>query len=280
MSSRSQRKTHSVRFTTASGLTLAGTIDAPETRAPLGLAVFAHHFAGSRQSPAATRICKALAEGGILCLRFDFPGLGSSEGSFPESSLSQYTDIVVTAARWLRDTVSQEIAEELPVILIGHSLGGDAVIKAAADLDEVRGVVTIGAPFTPADTIMRSAAPRGSGSSTPSAEHSFSTEEQERKESPHYIVELGGYEIGISNSFVDDLRNTDLRLPLQELQCPLLILHSDADDIVPISDAELIFQSARYPKSLMDLHGCDHLLAQRGSARRASQLIELWFESL
>ncbi len=275
-----QRTSHSVRFTTSSGLTLAGTIDAPDSHAPRAGVVFAHHFAGSRQSPAASRICKSLADQGFHCLRFDFPGLGSSEGSFPDSSLTEYTENVVTAAQWLKNKCAHDTGhQDLPLILLGHSLGGNAVVRAAPHLENVQAVVTIGTPFTPGHTIVGSSR-QGETPVHAAPTHTSTAEDMNTRTSTHHKVTLGGYEIAISDSFVKDLQSADMSEALRHLDCPLLILHSDTDDIVPISDAELIFKEAQYPKSFLDLHGSDHLLAHKGSAHHAAQLIALWYESL
>ncbi|AZA11376.1 bifunctional alpha/beta hydrolase/OsmC family protein [Corynebacterium gerontici] len=244
----------SVKVPSSKGYQLAATIDFPDSK-PQAFAIFAHCFTGSRFTPAASRVSKTLADLGIACLRFDFPGLGQSEGNFHETSFSENVEDIKAVNDWLTEHY------EAPQLLIGHSLGGAASLKAATQLKNLRGVATIGAPFDPAHAVLH-----------------FADRIGEVDENGAVTLTLGGREITISREFLEDLAETNPETYLPKLRKPLLILHSPIDTTVGVENAQLIFQLTRYPKSLVTLHKADHLVTRQGAAQTAARQIRTWFE--
>ncbi len=234
---------------------MAATLDLPDTD-PIAYALFAHCFTGSRFTPAAARVSKTLAESGIACLRFDFPGLGQSEGEFSRTSFSSNVRDIVAAAEWMGENHSA------PQLLIGHSLGGAAALKAASRIASLRAVATIGAPFDPAHAVLH-----------------FADHIGEVDEHGAVALTLGGREVTISREFLEDLAETNPEEHLRRLRRPLLLLHSPTDQTVGVDNAQLIFQVTRYPKSLVALDRADHLLTRDGAAQRAAKLIRSWVDA-
>lgn len=245
-----------LKVPSSTGLNMAATIDFPSTP-PVAYAVFAHCFAGSRHTPGASRVSKRLTRYGIATLRFDFPGLGQSEGDFADTSFSQNVDDVKAAYRFLEQNYSA------PQLLVGHSLGGAAVLKASADpaLRNLRAVATIGAPFDPAHSVLHYADKIG-----------------EVDENGAVPVTLGGQELVISRSFLEDLAETNPEIYLPQIRKPLMLVHSPIDETVGIDNAQTIFRITRYPKSLASLDKADHLVTRQGSAVRAADVIGRWVE--
>ncbi|MDK4276726.1 alpha/beta fold hydrolase [Corynebacterium accolens] len=241
-----------VKLPSSRGTEMAGTIDFPDAP-PLAFAVFAHCFAGSRHTPGAARTSKQLTEFGIATLRFDFPGLGQSEGEFADTTFNQNVDDIRAAADWLEEHYSA------PQMLIGHSLGGAAVLKAATAMKKIRAVATIGAPFDPAHSVLHYADKIGEVDANGEVE-----------------VVLGGRALTISRKFLEDLAETNPEEYLPRLRKPLLSLHSPIDQTVGIDNAQNIFRMTRYPKSLVSLDKADHLLTKQGTAARAADLIGAW----
>ena len=231
---------------------LAGRLDLPDGD-PRAYALFAHCFACGKGSPAAVRIAAALATEGIGTLRFDFTGLGDSEGEFANSGFSSNVEDLVAAAEHLRST------RQAPAILIGHSLGGAAVLSAAQFIPEARAVVTIGAPFA----INR-------------VERAFGPKLDEIEAEGEAIVEIAGRAFTIRKSFVEDLKSQDQALRLKELNRALLIFHSPTDDVVPIEDASRIFDHAKQPKSFISLAKANHLLTHRNDAQYVADVLAAW----
>ena len=231
---------------------LAGRLDLPDGD-PRAYALFAHCFACGKASPAAVRIAVALAGKGIGTLRFDFTGLGDSEGEFANSGFSSNVDDLVAAADHLRST------RHTPAILIGHSLGGSAVLAAARFIPEARAVATIGAPFE-INRVGRTFGPK--------------LGEIERE--GEATVEIAGHAFTIRKSFVEDLKAQDQELRLRELNRALLIFHSPADDVVPIEDAARIFDHAKQPKSFISLAQANHLLTHRVDAQYVADVLAAW----
>lgn len=244
----------SLTLPSSRGYRMAATLDLPDTE-PRAYAIFAHCFTGSRFTPAASRVCKTLAERGIACLRFDFPGLGQSEGNFHETSFSENVEDIHAAARWLEEH------HTAPQLLIGHSLGGAAALKAATQLKSLKAVATIGAPFDPAHAVLH-----------------FADRISEVDASGAVTLTLGGREITISRAFLEDLAETNPEAYLPTLRKPLLILHSPIDQTVGVENAHHIYQLTRYPKSLVSLHKVDHLVTRQGAAQQAARIIDTWFE--
>ncbi|AFM07337.1 bifunctional alpha/beta hydrolase/OsmC family protein [Corynebacterium pseudotuberculosis] len=242
----------SVKVPSSKGYQMAGTIDFPDAP-PAAFALFAHCFTGSRFTPAAARVSKTLADLGIACLRFDFPGLGQSEGNFAETCFSENVEDIRAAAQWLKDNYTA------PQLLIGHSLGGAASLKAATDMPSIKAVATIGAPFDPAHAVLH-----------------FADRISEVDETGAVTLLLGGRAITISREFLEDLAETNPEAYLPRLRKPLLILHSPTDTTVGVDNAQLIFRTTRYPKSLVALHKVDHLVTKQGAAQQAARIIHTW----
>lgn len=244
--------TQSFDFTGAEGQQLSGALDLPDG-AVGSYAMFAHCFTCTKQSLAAVRLGTALTTLGFGVLRFDFTGLGESEGDFAGSSFSGSIADLVAAADAMRE------AGRPPALLIGHSLGGAAVLAAAARIPEVRAVATIGAPFA-VEHVTRL----------------FSGGLDELREKGEADVQIGGRPFKLRRSFVDDLASHDQGERIRALGRPLLILHSPQDTIVGIDNATNIFQAARHPKSFISLAGADHLLTDRRDAEFAAAVIAAW----
>lgn len=242
----------SVKFPNDKGELLAGTIDFPDGT-PKAFALFSHCFTGSRFTPCAARVCKTLAAAGIAALRFDYPGLGQSEGNFADTSFTSNVDDLVAAYRWLEENY------EAPQLLIGHSLGGAAALRAGTRMPEVKAVATIGAPFDPAHAVLH-----------------FADQISAVDEHGAVTLTLGGRQITISREFLEDLAEVNPEEYIHKLRKPLLILHSPTDQTVGIDNAQKIFLVARYPKSLVALDKVDHLATTPGGAQRAGEIISQW----
>lgn len=244
----------SVTLPSSTSTTMAGTIDFPDST-PIAYAVFAHCFTCSRFAPAASRVCKTLAEHGIAALRFDFPGLGQSEGEFADTCFSQNVADIIAASDWLTENY------EAPQLLVGHSLGGAAVLKAATkpEMASINAVATMGAPFDPAHAVLH-----------------FADRVKDADEDGSVTVVLGGRDIVISREFLEDLADTDPQQYLPTLRKPLMLLHSPVDHTVGIENAQNIFRLTRYPKSLVSIDKADHLFTRGTTAQRAGRLIAEW----
>jgi len=243
-----------VAFPNQSGLSLAGVLDRPATR-PRAYALFAHCFSCSSRSHATKRISQALALHGIATLRFDFTGLGQSEGAFRDSHFGANVEDLRSAAAFL----SREYGA--PSILIGHSLGGAAIIAAAPHIPSVRGVVTLGSPFDPSHALAHF------GSALETIEALGEAE-----------VSLGGRPFTVGKDFLQQSRGVDQARNLAALKRPILIMHSPTDEVVGIEQARQIFAAAKHPKSFLSLDGADHLLTDRHDANFVAQMIASWAE--
>jgi uncharacterized OsmC-like protein/pimeloyl-ACP methyl ester carboxylesterase len=241
-------------FRNAAGERLAALLDYPVDE-PRAYALFAHCFTCGKDIHAAKRIAEALTTLGIAVLRFDFTGLGSSEGEFANTTFSSNVADLVAAADALRRT------RRAPAILIGHSLGGAAVLAAAASVQEARAVVTINAPCDPAHVVGL-----------------FKNRIGELGATGEIDVTLGGRSFRISRSFVDDIGQQNLRERIGALHKALLVFHSPTDDIVGIENATFIFTAAKHPKSFVSLAGADHLLSRRSDATYVAAMIRAWAE--
>lgn len=238
-------------FVGESGQTLSGRMDLPDGPAS-AYAIFAHCFTCTKASLAAARVAKELTRLGLGVLRFDFTGLGQSGGDFADSSFSgSIADIRAAAA-------AMEAAGRAPSLLVGHSLGGAAVLAAAGELPDIHAVVTIGAPFDVAHV-----------------EHLF-TNLEALIEQGEAEVRIGGRPFRMRSGFIEDLRKHDQAERIRNLRRPLLILHSPQDATVSIDNAGAIFQAARHPKSFVSLAGADHLLTRREDAEFVASMIAAW----
>jgi len=242
-----------LEFTNDAGQRLAARIDLPKNPQPLAYALFAHCFTCSKNIKAAAHISRALTDEGIAVFRFDFTGLGESEGDFGDTNFSSNVEDLVTAAQFMADTY------EGPKILIGHSLGGAAVLQAAARVPSSLAVITIAAPADPNHVSL------ALGDSKEIIER-----QGEAK------VDLAGRTFKIKKQFLDDLESVNMQQTIQNLDRALLIFHAPTDGVVGIDNAARIFQAARHPKSFISLDQADHLLMNPKDSRYVGSLIATW----
>ena len=241
-----------VRFPSTDGPMLAGLIDHPEGEIR-GWGVFAHGFTLGKDSAAASRICKGLAAEGIGMLRFDNLGLGDSEGDWGDGSFSDRVTNTAQAWRFLADSGREAR------LLVGHSFGGAAVISAAYQLESVRAVVSIGAPYEPSHI-----------------EHHYDALVERILAEGEVPFLIGGKALTLKRHFIEEVRAIDLRERIQTLHRALLVMHSPTDNTVGIANASEIFRAARHPRSFVSLEGADHLLTGRHQAARAARIISAW----
>lgn len=239
------------RFPSKRGHELAARLELPAGE-PRAYAVFAHCFTCSKDSKAAAYTSQALAARGIAVLRLDFTGLGTSGGEFSDSNFTSNIGDLVSACDFLRRK------HRPPQILIGHSLGGAAVLAAAAEIPEARAVATIGAPFEPQHV-----------------SHLIADQEKIHAEG-QATVDIGGRPFLIRKQFLDDLRQHDPAARVGALRKALLILHSPRDTIVAIDNAARIFMAAKHPKSFVSLDNADHLLSRPDDAAYAAEVLAAW----
>ena len=244
--------TERFQFTGEGGHQLAAALDMPE-REPVAYALFANCFTCGKDVLAAKRIAVALAAKGIAVLRFDFTGLGSSEGDFANSTFSSNVADLVRAANHLRDT------KKAPAILIGHSLGGAAILAAAGQIPDARAVVTIAAPSDPAHVTGL-----------------FKNRIEDIRKHGNVEVSLAGRPFHITTKFLDDIAENGLMAHVANLHKALLVMHSPTDDTVGIDNATRIFVAARHPKSFVSLAGANHLLDERRDAAYVADVIAAW----
>ncbi len=244
--------TERFQFTGSEGQQLAAALDTPDgdIRA---YALFAHCFTCGKDVLAAKRIAVALAAKGIAVLRFDFTGLGSSEGDFANSTFSSNVADLVHAADHLRET------RQAPAILIGHSLGGAAILAAATQIPDARAVVTIAAPSDPAHVTGL-----------------FADRIEDIRRQGKAEVALAGRPFTITNQFLDDIAEHGLMTHVAKLHKALLIMHAPTDDTVSIDNATRIFVAAKHPKSFVSLAGADHLLSDRRDAAYVADVVAAW----
>jgi len=241
-----------ITFPGHAGTQLAARLDLPNGPV-LATALFAHCFTCSKNIPAARRIAARLASMGIAVLRFDFTGLGHSEGEFANTSFSSNVADLIAAAQYLND---RDMAPEL---LIGHSLGGAAVLRARSSIPSTKGVVTIGAPFDPGHVA-----------------HNFESSLPEIQDKGSAEVQLGGRPFIISQDFVDDIRAAALEPAISQLHAALLVLHAPQDTVVGIDNAAQIFTTAKHPKSFVTLDDAEHLISRAEDAEYAAGVIATW----
>jgi putative redox protein len=241
-----------VSFPGAFGATLAARLDAP-AGAPLAYAVFAHCFTCSKETKAAATISAALAERGFAVLRFDFTGLGGSEGDFANTNFSSNIDDLVAAADFLRRE------HRAPALLVGHSLGGTAVLAAAPRIPEALAVATIASPLEPDHVLGLLKDSVGRIESEGDAQ-----------------VDIAGRGFRIKKQFLDDIRSRKIGGALARLGKALMVMHSPRDTIVDIDNASKIFLAARHPKSFVSLDPADHFMSNRADAMYAGRLLADW----
>ena len=241
-------------FKNRNGETLSGSLEEP-TAGPLrGVALFAHCFSCGKNVLAASRVARGLRDRGFTVLRFDFTGLGESEGEFADTNFSTNVDDLRAAIDAMRQ---QDMA---PNILIGHSLGGAAVLDLADEIEEIKLVATIGAPSEPRHVA-----------------HLFDENAMQQIEATGQAeISLGGRPFTIKKQFLDDINETSVLKKLGSSQKPLLICHSPIDRVVGVDNAQKIYRAAAHPKSFVSLDGADHLLSKKEDAEFVSSIIATW----
>ena len=244
--------TERFQFAGSEGQKLAAALDTPEGRIR-AYALFAHCFTCGKDVLAAKRIAVALATKGIAVLRFDFTGLGSSEGDFANSTFASNVADLVRAANHLRET------KEAPALLIGHSLGGAAILAVAERIPEAKAVVTIAAPSDPAHVTGL-----------------FADRIEDIRKHGKAEVSLAGRPFTIKREFLDDVAEHSLMDHVAKLHRALLVMHAPTDDTVGIDNATRIFVAARHPKSFVSLAGADHLLSDRRDSGYVAEVIAAW----
>ncbi|MEL6258057.1 MAG: bifunctional alpha/beta hydrolase/OsmC family protein [Pseudomonadota bacterium] len=244
--------TERVSITSKAGHVLSGRLDQPKGK-PKAWALFAHCFSCSKDIQAARRVARRLAHHGFGVLRFDFTGLGDSEGDFSDTSFSSNLDDLVAAADWLQNT------HGAPQLLIGHSLGGAAVVAAASRIVGAKAVATIGAPSDASHVI-----------------HQFGDRIDEIEARGEASVDLAGRPFTIKREFLEDVRGSRVKDAARDLNRPLLVLHSPIDGVVGIDNATGLFLAAKHPKSFVSLDDADHLLSRGADADYAADVIAGW----
>ena len=245
-------KTEKVAFPGHSGETLAARLDGPDTP-PRAYALFAHCFTCTKDIFAASQIARSLAEAGVAVLRFDFTGLGHSDGEFANTNFSSNVGDLIAAAEHMRTHYAA------PALLIGHSLGGAAVLAAAGDIPECKAVATIGAPHDP-DHVA----------------HLFGDAAGAIEADGEAEVSIGGRPFRVQKQFLDDIREQTLDVCIANLRKALLVMHGPFDQIVGIESAGAIFAAAKHPKSFISLDTADHLMSSREDAVYAATALAGW----
>ncbi|MEO1292094.1 MAG: bifunctional alpha/beta hydrolase/OsmC family protein [Pseudomonadota bacterium] len=245
-------RTERITFEGHNGDRLAARLDLPD-RGAAAYALFAHCFTCSKDIAAARRISQRLTESGIGVLRFDFTGLGHSKGEFANTTFSSNVEDLLLAARWLRQNRGEA------QVIIGHSLGGAAVLAAAPKIAEARAVVTIGAPHEPEHVL-----------------HNLGTALETVRADGEAEVTLGGRPFRIKRGFIDDVEAASLDTAIGSMKKALLVLHAPRDATVGIENASAIFMAAKHPKSFVTLDNADHLITDDRDALYAADVIAAW----
>jgi len=242
-----------VAFKNNTGYELSARLELPIDQRPKAYALFAHCFTCSKNVRAARSISQCLTKKGIAVLRFDFAGLGDSEGDFSDTNFTSNVADLTAAASYLAENFVA------PAILIGHSLGGAAVLAAAHDIPSVKAVATIGAPAEPAHV-----------------QHLVQSASHEIEANGQATVHIGQQSFNIKKQFLEDIQQTTLKNKINRLGKALLVLHAPQDRIVSVDNAERIYMAARHPKSFISLDGADHLLTKKEDGHYAGEVIASW----
>jgi len=242
-----------VKFTNNDGFELSARLELPVDQHAHSYAIFAHCFTCNKNLTAVKNIARALTQHGFGVLRFDFTGLGESEGDFSSTDFSSNIRDLETAANYLAKHM------EAPKLLVGHSLGGAAVIFAGKSIPSIEAIATIGAPSSPEHV-----------------SHLFKNDIAEIKEQGKAIVTIGGREFSISNEFIEDISEKNMQEKVKDLRMPLLLMHSPQDTVVGIANAADIYSHAMHPKSFISLDGADHLLSDKRDSLYAGNVIAEW----
>lgn len=242
-----------IEFPNADGELLAGLLEMPDSGEPRAMALFAHCFTCGKDVTAASRIARSLASQGIGVLRFDFTGLGGSDGDFANTNFSSNIDDLLSAASYLAE---HQVA---PRLLIGHSFGGAAVLVAAQKLDSVKAVATIAAPATAAHL-----------------QHLFTESESEIERLGKAEVYLAGRRFTVKSQLLEDLEQWNTSDHIRTLGKALIVFHSPMDEVVDIAEAANIFAAAMHPKTFVSLDDADHLLTRSADADYVARMLFAW----
>lgn len=240
-------------FTNVQGVELAGLLELPEQ--PVAFALFAHCFTCGKDISSASRIARTLANQGIAVFRFDFTGLGGSDGDFANTNFSANIEDLKSAADYLRQHY------QAPDFLIGHSLGGTAVLAVADKIPEVKALITIGSPAEPSHVLKQ-----------------FANDVDEIEEKGIKQVDLAGRPFSIKKQFIDDIKSHNLAERITKLRKPLLVFHSPIDKTVSIEQARIIYNAAKHPKSFISLDKADHLLSNKQDTEYVALTIQAWIQ--
>lgn len=245
-------KMEKLSFIGSGGETLDASLDKPKGE-PRAYALFAHCFTCTKDIFAASRISKTLQDNGIAVLRFDFTGLGTSEGDFANTNFSSNTVDLIKAADFMRAEL------KAPSIVIGHSLGGSAVLASASQIPEAKAIVTIGSPADVAHVA-----------------HHFESDREKIMEEGEAEVHLVGRPFKIKKQFIEDIEGTKIKDAVVNLKKALLIMHAPKDNTVGIENAAEIFGWAKHPKSYVSLDDADHIISRKQDAEYAANVISAW----
>ncbi|QWX83021.1 OsmC family protein [Cellulophaga sp. HaHaR_3_176] len=246
-------KNKTISFKNSKGVILSGKLELPANQHPIAYALFAHCFTCNKNLTPVRNISRALTLHGFGVIRFDFTGLGQSEGDFLDTNFSSNIQDLEDVANYMA------IELEAPKLIIGHSLGGAAAIYAAKEIGSVEAVATIGAPSSPKHV-----------------QHLFKSGIEEIEANGKATVDIGGRPFAISKQFIDDISNKNMGDIVKSLRKPLLILHSPQDTTVGIKNAAEIYTEAMHPKSFVSLDGADHLLSDKEDSAYVGNLIAQW----
>ncbi|TRO66711.1 bifunctional alpha/beta hydrolase/OsmC family protein [Christiangramia sabulilitoris] len=242
-----------VSFENSEGTQLKGILELPSNRQPENFILFAHCFTCNKNFHAPTNISKNLASNGFGVLRFDFTGLGESEGEFEDSSFSGNVEDLIAAANFLGKEYKS------PSILIGHSLGGAAILFAASQIESVQAIVSINAP-----------------SNLSHLKKHFQSSLEDIEKDGSARIKIGGRSFRIKKHFIEDLKKNEDAEALKKIRKPLLIMHSPQDEIVSVDHAETLYKAAWHPKSFISLDGADHMLSEKKDSEYAGLVIAAW----
>jgi len=246
-------RSQKVSFINSNNYELSARLELPVNQHPHTFAIFAHCFTCNKNLTAVRNISRALNMAGIAVLRFDFTGLGDSEGDFSDTNFTSNVEDLVAAADYLKENY------QAPTIIIGHSLGGAAVLSAAGLLPEVKAVATIGAPFDPHHV-----------------SHLFEAGIDEIKSTGQANVTIGGRSFKVKKQFLEDLETQVIEDKLRNLRKAILVMHSPQDLTVEVENARRIYSTAHHPKSFISLDGADHLLTRKEDSLYVGDMIACW----
>lgn len=246
-------RTQKLRFPGSIGHELGAQLDLPLDGEPLTFALFAHCFTCTKNLKVTYNLSKAMIEHGIAVLRFDFTGLGESSGDFSETSLSSNITDLIAATQFLKENFGPA------QILIGHSLGGSAILQAAFDIPECKAIALLATAYQPSHLLTI-----------------YQHRLQEIEQDGEVEIHLGGRKFRIRKQFFQDLQARSQHQSIDRLGRPLMVLHSPLDDVVPINEGLKIFQAAAHPKCFISLEGANHLFNREQDAVFAGQMIATW----